>query len=205
MPGTILDVIKERRSIRKFTAEPVPAEVIEKLAEAARWAPAPTNKQGFELIIVNSAETKRRLADAIKSELSEIRKKLSHEDAVDTFNTYARYFTFFEDAPTVVIVTYRIKSSIISVLQGGETGLGEEVAVLSGVGAAIQNMLLTLHSLGYGACWMTGPLIAETKLAKILQLKEPTHIAAVIPIGKPAENPVPPRRRDIDKIMRMVD
>ncbi len=60
----VLEAIKGRRSIRAFKSQNVSAEIIEKLIDAARWAPSAGNIQPWEFIIVRKPEIKRRLAEA---------------------------------------------------------------------------------------------------------------------------------------------
>lgn len=50
-----MDVIKNRRSIRRFTDEPVPEEVVHKILEAGRWAPSGLNNQPWRFAIVTDA------------------------------------------------------------------------------------------------------------------------------------------------------
>ena len=60
----LLEAIRTRRAIRRFKKEPVPPELIEKLLEAARWAPSAMNSQPWEFIIVTNPETKARMSRA---------------------------------------------------------------------------------------------------------------------------------------------
>ncbi len=53
----LLDVIRSRRSVRKFSADPVPEELIEKLLEAGRWAPSGLNNQPWRFAVVTNRET----------------------------------------------------------------------------------------------------------------------------------------------------
>ncbi|MDD5287855.1 MAG: nitroreductase family protein [Dehalococcoidales bacterium] len=58
----VLEAIRTRRSIRKYTKEPVPPELIEKLLEAGRWAPSSVNSQPWEFIVITDPETKKRIS-----------------------------------------------------------------------------------------------------------------------------------------------
>jgi nitroreductase len=60
----LLEAIRTRRAIRRFKNEPVPAELIEKLLEAARWAPSAINSQPWEFIVITNTETKARISRA---------------------------------------------------------------------------------------------------------------------------------------------
>ena len=61
----ILELIMSRRSIRKFTPEPVSDEDIDRILEAGRWAPSANNSQPCTFIVVKSAEVRRRLAEVL--------------------------------------------------------------------------------------------------------------------------------------------
>jgi nitroreductase len=58
----LLEAIRSRRAIRRFKKEPVPPELIEKMLEAARWAPSSVNSQPWEFIVVTDPETKKRIS-----------------------------------------------------------------------------------------------------------------------------------------------
>ena len=58
----VLNLLKSRRSIRKYKDSPVEEEKINKCLEAARWAPSASNKQPWEFMIVKKKETRTKLA-----------------------------------------------------------------------------------------------------------------------------------------------
>ena len=58
-----LEVIHKRRSVREYRPDPIPKEMIEKLIDAARWAPSGNNVQPWEFIAVMDPEIRRRLAE----------------------------------------------------------------------------------------------------------------------------------------------
>ena len=60
---------------------------------------------------------------------------------------------------------------------------------LQSVAAAIQNMLLAAHALGYSSCWMTGPTVAQEAFEKLLGYGKEKFVAALLPVGVPDENP----------------
>ena len=57
----ILEVIKERRSIRSYTDEKVSREMLMKILEAGQWAPTPSNVQSWRFIVVQGAQQFRAL------------------------------------------------------------------------------------------------------------------------------------------------
>lgn len=58
-----IDCIKSRRSVRKFTEEKVPHEVLEQLVELARWAPSWKNTQIARYVAVEDEALKNRIAE----------------------------------------------------------------------------------------------------------------------------------------------
>jgi nitroreductase len=75
---------------------------------------------------------------------------------------------------------------------------------LQSVSAAIQNMLLAVHALGYGSCWMTGPLVAQEAFEKLLGYDKNTFIAALLPIGVPDEDPSARNRKPLKEMMELI-
>jgi Nitroreductase len=61
----ILELIKTRRSIRKYKPDPVSEEEIGKILEAGRWAPSADNSQPWRFIILRSREVRKKLADTL--------------------------------------------------------------------------------------------------------------------------------------------
>ena len=61
---TVLEAIRRRKSVRKYKPDPVPAEALGRILEAARLAPSGKNLQPWKFIVVRSTETKERLARA---------------------------------------------------------------------------------------------------------------------------------------------
>ena len=58
----IFEIIKTRRSIRKFTEEPVPDEVIDRIIEAGIWAPSGLNNQPWKFAIIRDNELKTKIS-----------------------------------------------------------------------------------------------------------------------------------------------
>jgi nitroreductase len=55
----VMEVIKSRRSIRQFTDKPIGKEALEKLLDAARWAPTASNQQRWRFVVVTSPSMKQ--------------------------------------------------------------------------------------------------------------------------------------------------
>lgn len=62
----LLDFIKERRSIRKYTNDTVSDADVDKILEAGRWAPSGLNNQPWRFAVIRDQDTKRKVAEATK-------------------------------------------------------------------------------------------------------------------------------------------
>ena len=60
-----LQAIKERRSIRQYSQEPVSGDQLNQILEAGRWAPSRGNSQPWKFIVLNDDQIRKELADAI--------------------------------------------------------------------------------------------------------------------------------------------
>lgn len=147
----VLEAIKGRRSIRAFKKAGVSEEIIEKLVDAARWAPSAGNIQPWEFIIVRKPEIKRGLAEAALGQ------------------------SFIEEAPVIFVVCANEERSS----QGYGTR-GRTLYCLQDTAAAIQNMHLAAYSLGLGTCWIgTFKEDEAREILKIPQAIRPVAIIPV--------------------------
>ncbi|MGM0686745.1 MAG: nitroreductase family protein [Promethearchaeati archaeon] len=58
-----LELVKKRRSVRRFKPDPIPDEYVDKIIEAARWAPSGFNLQPWEFVVVKEKELKDTIVD----------------------------------------------------------------------------------------------------------------------------------------------
>jgi nitroreductase len=121
----LLEIIKNRRSIRVFKKQDIPPDIIEKLLEAARWAPSAGNVQPWAFVVVSSQKMKQSLSMAAFGQKT------------------------LEEASVVIVVCADEK------LAEQSYGVrGKSLFCLQDTAAAIQNILLTAYSLGLGSCWI---------------------------------------------------
>lgn len=152
----MLELIKTRRSIRRYKKEAVPEDLVKKILEAGRWAPSAGNSQPWEFIILRDEKIREEIAKA---------------------TTYGK---FLADAPLGIAVVIDPKASTHPVEDGAIT---------------TQNMLLTSHALGLGACWIGSyGSVYEGKVKEILEIKKEKRLLSIISIGFPAESPKSTRK-----------
>ena len=162
----VLKAIQSRRSVRRFTGEPVEHLDIEKILEAGRFAPSGKNTQPWRFVVVES-ESKR----------SELAMLFPQQGLVAA-------------APVT-----------LAVLLDREAGY-DELKDVQGIGAAIENILLAVHALGLGACWMGKA--CDKEIERFLGAREGEELMALIPIGHPAEAPTPTPRLSLSDLARFI-
>jgi len=63
----LLELVKKRRSIRRFKSDPIPEDVIEKIMEVARWAPSGFNTQPWEIVVLTEEEHRKKIVELTAS------------------------------------------------------------------------------------------------------------------------------------------
>ncbi len=200
------EVVRRRRSIRRFKPDPVPDEYIKKILEAARWAQSGANAQPWEFIVVKDKETKYKIADFILEHLKRVWdiektrvKELRHPQMLEAPSRPPA----FKDAPVFIIVCGDPRTFQATVLasnfmpsEGGSMG-----HFLKGMGNTTQIMHLAAAALGLGSQWVSINVTTEVHLKALLDVPEELTIPTIVPIGYPAYEPVPPYRRDFEEII----
>ncbi len=203
----IFEAIHGRKSIRRFRQAPVPDGDIRKILDAGRWAPSANNTQPWSFIVIRDKALLKQMAEAVRGMIDRMIPFAENERQAQRLAAYkSNYYTFFENAPAVIAVcmeAYDAGTDRILARMGYSAEDVKRLRPLPGlqsVAAAIQNMLLAIHALGYGSCWMTGPLVAQETFEKLLGLGKGTSIAALLPVGVPDEDPPARSRRPLDEI-----
>lgn len=120
----ILNLIKERRSIRSFTARMIPDEIISQLVEALIWAPSAGNLQRRKFYFVFNEEVRKALAKA----------------------AYGQDFIY--EAPLAIV------GCLDKRIEWDYGKRGRDLYAIQDVSASIQNLLLAAHALGLGTVWV---------------------------------------------------
>src|SRR5271167_4782660 len=100
---TFLEVLQARRSIRTgfLKDRPVSDELIEKILEAARWAPSAGNSQPWEFLVIRDVETREKIVDLYKSQM---RDKLEIENVTRGQRSFVDSGIDFRHAPVQILV-----------------------------------------------------------------------------------------------------
>ncbi len=190
---TFTDLVKKRRSIRKFARRPVTEKDLKRIVEAARLAPSGTNRQPWRFAVLKEKKDRESIAPAVvqpfvlKAPLIFVccldRAAFIKETMHTRLQELAGARALSEEAAAVL---YR---------RSLPERVSEVKAPLSAyldLGIAVEHMVLQAAALGLGSCWVR--LIDPVLIHRILELPSRIEVVALLPVGYPAENP-PPRPR----------
>ena len=198
---TFLELVSTRRSVREFADRRVERPEVERLIDAARWAPSNHNRQGWKFLVLEDRGRLRELAGEIRSGLSE-RLHPSPRVPASEVEQLIRHATVFADAPCVILAMHKRPAAVGRELLAGED-LPELVSgeALS-TAMAVQNVLLAAHTRGLGACVMTAPLLAAETWKDRLDLPQGFEPTCVIAVGYPSRPAgTPPRRKPLQQVL----
>lgn len=185
-PG-IFEVIYNCRAMRRIKPDPVPEELLLKLADAGNRAPTGSNVQNVRWVIVRDAERKRLLA-------GQNRKHLSAYLAADRVEELPHHPKAKRDRMREAVVwqmdhMHEIPALIVACLEFAEAQADPGRAGGGGyVWPAVQNVLLAARGLGLGAAPTTLGLRDRAAIKEILGLPETVEAYCLIPVGWPMGN-----------------
>ena len=199
-------VIESRTSVRSFLPDNVPVQDIIEMVRLGGLAPSINNFQPWDFILIQDKNMLQAMAKLVVQRLSEFPLKNSKASA-NVKSQVEWYSTFFRDAPALLAV---ILTRYETILEGGVKLTTQEINEmrnypdLQSTGACIQNILLSATDMGYGACWLSGPLVAKKELETVLGIEKPSRLISFIAIGKPSKDFKPKEKEDLGKKLRLV-
>lgn len=185
MKNAVIDVIRARRSIRKFEDRPVEHEQLMVLLEAAGWAPSGSNGQSWLFTAIRSKEVLNRLNQMVREGFQ---RWVPDDDypAKQTVGERAKSedYNFYYHAPALIILSNR---------PGYENAMAD-------CSLALENIFLTAQSIGLGSCyinqlhWLRNDSPLRDYLFTLGIPKEHT-ICSSAAIGYAEKLPAPPERK----------
>ncbi|MBL8145692.1 MAG: nitroreductase family protein [Anaerolineae bacterium] len=180
----LTEAIRGRRSQRRYTGQAVPRSLIADLLGAAIWAPSAHNRQPWRFAVTDGAAAIERLARAMGERLRHDLAADGVPEAVleaDVGRSYARI-----TGAAAVIIPCLSMADMDVYPDARRMGL-ERLMAAQSVAMAGQNLLLTAHASGLGACWMCGPLFCPDVVIAALDLPADWEPQGLITLGWPAE------------------
>ena len=170
----LMEVIKERRSVRKYEDKDVPEEMLNEILEAVRWSPSWANTQCWEVVVVKDEALRTKLQETIAP----------------------------KNPATKAIVAAPVLLALCGKL--GTSGYYKDVVTtkfgdwfLYDLGLATQSLCLAAHNLGLGT--VVVGLFDHDKAKALLNVAEGYELVTLIPLGFPAKRSSGPKRKEISE------
>lgn len=192
------DIIRGRRSIRQYQQQAVPAELIEQVIDAARWAPSPHGRMPWRFVVLTQPDPKTRLADAMAVEWQrnlEMDEQPPEIVAIRLRKSRARV----EGAPVVIIPCLYLQD--LDHYPDAQRQQAETTMAIQSLGAAIQNMLLAAYQWGLDSGWMCAPLFCPDVVVGALDLDPSLIPQALIMLGYATHDPQRRERLPLETII----
>jgi iodotyrosine deiodinase len=199
--GAFLDMVRTRRSVRHFSPDPIPLDVVETAAAAAATAPSGANQQPWRFVLVTDPAIKRQIREAAETEERENYERRFPDEwlhALEPFGT-DWHKEFLETAPCLIVV-FRIDFG----LEEGQKR--KHYYVQESVGIACGFLLAALHAAGLATLTHTPSPMGF--LASILGRPANERPFLLIPVGYPAEGarvPVIQKKPLAEVLIRVAD
>ena len=171
---TFMELIKGRRSVRSFDpSRLVDDRILQEILSAGQWAPSAGNVQPWRFFVINNPAVKMQLVEASYGQM------------------------FISEAPLVILVCADVERAAQAY---GDRG--RFLYCLQDTAAAVQNMLLYIHSSGLASCWVGA--FDEMKIIQELKLPAGLRPVSILPVGYPAASPKPPARTPMNRVVTTV-
>jgi nitroreductase len=195
-----LELLKTRRSIRAFPDKPASDEDVQKVLEAARWAPSGANSQPWEFIVIRDQATKDQMAVWALNQQALIHEAELTRPEELRWASAARPVSdpVFKTTPVLILVVGdpRVSKSfpLLTYVERKEENL------ISALASAFSYMTLAASSLGLGSHWasLVSATYPSAMIRDLLGIPDGYCIYDMLGLGHPAMEAKPRRVRDLD-------
>ncbi|MBN1178221.1 MAG: nitroreductase family protein [Anaerolineae bacterium] len=178
----VFEAIQGRRSPSRFEPHPVPREMLERVLDAAMWAPSPQDMQNWHFVVLGGQE-KDTFVTATQVEFTDLLLSLQNSGPWTSAQRTNWFIKAAYEAPVLVLAFSDTPASLVP------------DAPLA-VAAAVQNLLLAAHAEGLAGRWFTAGLQTVSDIvARHIPVGE-MELVGLIVLGYPAETPTPSPRRE---------
>ncbi len=201
------DVVKGRRMCRNFKPDPLPEGAVEKILDAAHYAPSGANGQPWEFVVITKKETKDKIADLYvevgRKSGCVFESTRSEEFQHNMFKKYYPNAAGWKVAPVIIAVCGDMRTFLATVASAYYlNGDGGTFATyLMNVANATHLICQSAYALGLGASWVSTESGWERKAKEILKIPNELTIHQFVPIGYPVSEPAPRYRRELKELI----
>lgn len=180
--GPVAKAIRERRTIRQFNEQPVPASLLTALLNVAVWAPTHGNRQPwrFKMYI---GEGRHAFARAVVHTFR-TREQLNHS---------AAKLAYYTETPAHLII-----------IMSEDTRKKQREEDFAAVSSLIQNFQLAAWEQGLGVVWKTNNFLHDEQFRQFADISDQESIAAILHIGYPRTYPAPQAREKAEDRLTII-
>lgn len=172
-----MEIIKGRRSVRKYEDKEVTAETLDQVLEAVRWSPSWANTQCWEIVVVRDESLRSQLQETLPPKGNPAYKAIV-------------------SAPVLLALCAKLETSGY---YSGQVTTKFGDWFMFDLGIAAQNLCLTAHSFGLGTV-IVG-LFDQQKAGEILNVPEGYDLVSLIPMGYPLKQSKAPKRKELSEFV----
>jgi nitroreductase len=188
VPGCspFFDLVFTQRACREYADAPVDDETVELIMRAGTHAPSAENKQPWEFIVVRDPHAQKVIHDCVEEAWNNARELERPRLTPELFKEvdYGQGGGGYRTAPVLIVVCADMERGLPSTAPAS-------------IFPCVQNMLLAAAALGYASALTTIGTHAKDELRDLLALPESVTPMAILPLGRPARTPGPPRRTPV--------
>lgn len=202
--AAFVEMLRQRRSVRAFSPDPVPFEVIKNAIRAAGTAPSGANQQPWRYVVVQDPDIKRRIRAAAEAEERESYAHRMSQEWLDALKPLGTNWEkpYLEIAP-YIIVCFRLDYAIERRPDGSEVRVKHYYPGES-MGISVGFLIAALHDAGLATLTHTPSPMGF--LNEVLGRPKNERPFVVLPVGYPADDCRVPviTKKPLDEIMLVV-
>ena len=189
------DVMRTTGAVRRFTGDPLPDDVLERILDNARFAPSGGNRQGVRVIAVRDSATRERLAELSRPGARRYTAQLANGEApwnplqpcgvddatIEATTVPDAFVATLLDADVVLV--FCLDLGVVAAIDQDLDRIG----VVSGASVypMVWNVLLAARNEGFGGVLTTMAVAREPEVKALLGIPERYALAALVPLGSP--------------------
>ncbi|QYC38817.1 Coenzyme F420:L-glutamate ligase [Nonomuraea coxensis DSM 45129] len=182
------DVVFARRTIREFSGEPVDPQAVRRAVAAGIAAPAPHHTTPWRFVLVESAETRTKLLDAMREAwIADLRGDRFGEESIAK---RVRRGDVLRNAPYLVVPCLVMEGS--HTYRDERRNAAEREMFVVATGAGVENFLVQLAVEGLGSAWVSSTMFCRPVVREVLDLPAAWDPMGCVAVGHAA---APPRDR----------
>jgi len=194
---SILNVIKSRRSIRKFKTQSVNIDDIYQIIEAGIWAPSSGNTMPFKFLILSNEEHKGKFFTLVLDTVVDWKKEAAEKKGIaitDLRHNYKKYLDEIQKAPVMIFLFFDLE-------RGAKEFTNENIdefiknnylynSLRDSLYLCVENMLLEASAIGLGSLYFELPRVAKTPVNSLFNIDKKYEFFMCLPFGYPDEEPL---------------